>query len=100
MRDIEILEQSQQRDIHRFVVAVRVGGGETRHRVTLSEDDYQRLAGSLATPSAVVVASFRFLLAREPKESILRSFALPVIGHYFPEYEHELHSLLVASART
>jgi len=98
MSDIEILEQSQQRGVYRFVVAVRVGGGETRHRVTLSEDHYQRLAGDLATPGELVVASFRFLLAREPKESILRSFDLPVIGHYFPEYEHELHDLLVASA--
>jgi hypothetical protein len=30
--------------------------------------------------------SFEFLLAREPKESILRSFDLPVIGRYFPEF--------------
>jgi hypothetical protein len=34
--------------------------------------------------------SFGFLLAREPKESILRSFGLSVIGRYFPEYEREI----------
>ena len=99
MRDIEILEQSQQGEILRFVVAVRVGGGETRHRVTLSETDYHRLAGGLATPGELVIASFRFLLDREPKESILRSFDLPVIGHYFPEYERELHKLLTTTTR-
>ncbi len=97
MRDIEISEQAQQENVYRFVVTVRVGGGETQHRVTLSEEDYHRLAGGLATPGELVVASFRFLLARESKESILRSFALPVIGHYFPEYESELRKLLVAS---
>jgi hypothetical protein len=31
-----------------------------------------------------------FLLKREPKESILRSFDLTVISRYFPEYEREM----------
>jgi hypothetical protein len=31
-----------------------------------------------------------FLLEREPKESILTEFELPLIGRYFPEYEPEL----------
>jgi len=39
-------------------------------------------------------ASFEFLLAREPNTSILRRFDLPVIGHYFPEYEQRIGSLL------
>jgi hypothetical protein len=38
----------------------------------------------------LVDRSFRFLLAREPASSILRSFDLPVIGRYFPEYEAEV----------
>jgi hypothetical protein len=37
-----------------------------------------------------VTESFRFLLEREPKESILGSFDLTVIGRYFPEYEREI----------
>jgi hypothetical protein len=36
------------------------------------------------------LAGFEFLLARESKESILRSFALPEIGRYFPEFEREI----------
>lgn len=35
-------------------------------------------------------ASFRFLLEREPKEAILRTFELPVIERYFPEYPQEI----------
>jgi len=31
--------------------------------------------------------SFRFLLEREPKESILREFDLSVIKRYFPDYD-------------
>jgi hypothetical protein len=69
-------------------VAVRERGSVTHHRVTLDKADYERLAGSLASPEALVAESFRFLLEREPKEAILRSFDLTVIGHYFPEYEH------------
>jgi hypothetical protein len=30
--------------------------------------------------------SFDFLLEREPSTSILSSFSLEQIGHYFPEY--------------
>jgi hypothetical protein len=33
-----------------------------------------------------VEASFEFMLEREPRESILREFDLPLIGRYFPEY--------------
>jgi hypothetical protein len=50
----------------------------------------RRLGGSRAAPEELVRRSFEFLLAREPKESILRRFDLPVIGRYFPEYEAEM----------
>ena len=52
--------------------------------------DYERLAGGQASPEELVTESFRFLLEREPKESILRSFDIMVIGRYFPEYEREI----------
>jgi hypothetical protein len=38
--------------------------------------------------------TFDFLLEREPKESILRSFDLSVVSQYFPDYEHEIRSRL------
>ena len=41
-------------------------------------------------------AAFDFLLTREPRESILRRFDLPVIGRYFPEWEAEVASRLPA----
>ena len=68
-------------------VVVTGGGSSTRHEVTLSRDDYERLAGGKASPERLVEASFAFLLEREPKESILSRFDLPVIGRYFPDYE-------------
>jgi hypothetical protein len=71
-------------------VEVAGGGSDTRHSVTFTRTDFQRLAASGETPETFVRRSFEFLLAREPKESILRSFALPDIGRYFPEYEREI----------
>ena len=71
-------------------VTVAEGGSETRHSVTFTRADFQRLTTSGGTPQALVKRSFKFLLAREAKESILRSFALPDIGRYFPDYEREI----------
>jgi hypothetical protein len=74
---------------------VRVGDGksETRHRVTLSPQDHARLAPA-ATPEAMIEAAFRFLLAREPKESILARFDVSVISRYFPDFEERLADYL------
>ena len=58
---------------------------------TFTRKDFQRLASNGETPESLVERSFEFLLEHEPKESILRSFALTDIGrYYFPEYEREI----------
>ena len=62
----------------------------TEHEVAVTDDVLARLAPADADPSRLVRESFEFLLAREPRESILRSFELPVIGRYFPEWETQL----------
>lgn len=79
-----------------FEVVVREGAGETRHRVTMSRDLCSRLTGGQFTPEQYIEGSFRFLLDREPKESILRSFDVAVISRYFPEYERELPDYLLS----
>jgi hypothetical protein len=84
------VETQEQADGYTFQVTVQERGSQTEHRVTLSEDDYQRLSGGETSPEALVEESFRFLLEREPKESILRSFDLTVISRYFPEYERKI----------
>jgi len=71
-------------------IVVAEAGSETQHSVTLTRDDFQRLTTSGGTPEALVRRSFEFLLKRERKESILKSFALPEISRYFPEYEREI----------
>lgn len=66
----------------------------TRHDVRVSGATLTGLAPSATHPEELVRVSFEFLLAHEPRESILRSFALPLIGRYFPEWEHEIRRRL------
>ena len=68
-------------------VTVREPSGTSEHAVTVATADLRRLDPGAADPSDLVRRSFAFLLEREPKESILRSFDLPLIGRYFAEYE-------------
>jgi len=70
---------------------VRVSNGtETRHRVTLSNDDHDRLTGGKVPAETLIEKSFEFLLEREPNTAILPEFDLTVIGRYFPDYETEI----------
>jgi hypothetical protein len=71
-------------------VSVDDGGAETTHEVAVSRADLARLAPGATDPEDLVRRSFAFLLEREPKESILRRFDLPLIGRYFPEYERTI----------
>jgi len=89
MAKIEV-KASDHGDGYEFQVTVGERGAASHHRVTLRRADYERLAGGKASPEALVTESFRFLLERERKESILRSFDLTLIGRYFPEYEREI----------
>jgi hypothetical protein len=77
-------------------VVVRQSKGTTLHHVTLSRELYERLIAGMHTPERLIEAAFRFLLDREPKESILRRFDVSVIARYFPEFERELPRILCA----
>ena len=68
-----------------YEVVVDENSTSTTHTVTATPADVARY-GQGAAPEVLVEASFRFLLDREPKESILARFDLPVIARYFPEY--------------
>ena len=73
-----------------FEVVVREGKGETRHHVTMSRETCAQLTSGRCEPEQCIEAAFRFLLDREPKESILGHFDVTVISRYFPEFAREL----------
>jgi hypothetical protein len=65
-------------------------GSTCRFEVGVSAAELARFDPGAADPGPLVRRSFEFLLAREPKESILHSFGLSLIGRYFPEFEREI----------
>ena len=79
---------------HEFRVTVTDGAGRTVHRVNVPAPYYEKLTGRRIAAKELVRLSFEFLLEREPKESILQAFDLPVIGRYFPEFEREVRRRL------
>lgn len=76
-----------------YAVVVREAAGESRHRVTVPAADLERYGGD-ADAEELLEASFRFLLEREPKESILSRFEISVIESYFPDYPDEIRRRL------
>lgn len=83
MISVEPLGESKYR------VTVEEEGSRTVHEVTATRQVLERYAPG-TPPEQLIRASFEFLLEREPKESILARFDLPVIERYFPEYPQEI----------
>ena len=71
-------------------VTVTDYGSSREFEVGVSDAELAHFDPGAADPTQLVRRSFQFLLAREPKESILRSFGLSIIARYFPEYEREI----------
>jgi hypothetical protein len=71
----------------RFTVTIGADdGSSSAHSVGVPDADWERFGGGFEARAGLVEASVLFLLEREPKESILRSFDLGDIVRYFPEY--------------
>lgn len=73
-----------------FDVTVDDSGSSSTHQVTVDPPYFKRLSRSGETPEAFVERCFEFLLAREPRDSILASFDVSVIARYFPDFEEQI----------
>jgi len=90
MSDLEVSKRTRSDG---WICHVRVtdeDGSTTEHDVAVSREDLALLASGSTDPIDLVRRSFEFLLEREPKTAILRSFELPEIGRYFPEFERTI----------
>ena len=76
-----------------FKVTVRLSI-TTTHEVTVKPSYYNKLTGGNVAIETLLKRSFEFLLERESNTDILRTFELPVIGQYFPEYEMTIQKWL------
>jgi hypothetical protein len=91
MVEVEVRTVGGERPATRFHVRVTDDDGSaTEHDVTLSAVDHERMGAGYRDPEAFIHACFVFLLARESKGSILRSFDVSQIATYFPEFEAEI----------
>ena len=88
--DVDVEVRDPAADPIAAAVTVRGGGASTRHEVTLRRADLERLGGPGEDPASFLRRCFEFLLAREPRESILSRFDVAVIARYFPEFEREI----------
>ncbi len=86
---IEIAKQSQ----FTYLVTITEGDSTTTHSVTITAAEHAKYA-STATPESLLRASFKYLLEREPKESIMCQFSLSTIESYFPDYPAEIRARL------
>ncbi len=93
MADIEITQRTGS-----FEVTVNDGSGETTHHVSVPDGYLAKLGLDDVDRTELVRRSFEFLLEREPKESIMRTFELSVIQRYFPEYPDEIRQQMSGSS--
>jgi len=79
----------EKKDQQEFTV--KVEGKE--YNVGLDDEYWQDLTGGKITKEELIEKSFKFLLEREPKESILPRFNLRIVKQYFPEFKEEIRKL-------
>lgn len=89
MPNIEVVETSP----NSFSVTVH-GQHVTVHQVSVKPEYAKSLIQPQPALTALVSASFAFLLDHESNSSILRSFDLSIIERYFPEYPKAIASYL------
>jgi hypothetical protein len=73
----------------RCTVIVGDDSAATEHLVEVDRATLEDLAPG-ATPEELVRESFVYLLEREPRESIMRTFELPIIARFFGDYPGEI----------
>lgn len=73
----------------RCTVVVAEGDSASEHLVEVDRLTLDDLAPG-ATPDELVRESFVYLLEREPRDSIMRTFELPIIARFFADYPDEI----------
>jgi len=84
----------KKKDQEEFRIKVEEKGDSKEYVVTLEDSYYQDLTQGKVTKEELMEKSFKFLLEREPKESILSKFNLKIIKSYFPEFEEEIRGAI------
>jgi len=78
----------------RFTLRLRNEAGESVHEVRLAWADHELWSHGRLGPAKVIEALGRFLLARQPRDTIKPSFDAAVVRRRFPEVDTELPASL------
>ena len=72
---------------------IEEASGRTTHIITI-KDCFLDFLPKNHSEEEIVIAVFRFLLDREPKETILTNFDISIIQNYFPKFLSEISPYL------
>jgi hypothetical protein len=76
-----------------FDVSIDDGYSGSEYEVTMQKTYFELLTKKRVAPEVLIEQSFRFLIAHEPKESILRDFDISEIEEYFPDFRETISHL-------
>ena len=93
MSDLEVVCYTAFDGWNCHVTVADADGTRTEHSVSVRREEFQRYSAD-GNIQQLIEASIRFLLEREPKESIMPRFKLSDIERYFPEYGRVIGSRL------
>ncbi len=68
--------------------------GQRVHRVAMAPDCYRRLSGGTFTHEWVIVQAMRFLLEREPGDTLPNELDLAEVSRRWPEFDAEVERRL------
>jgi hypothetical protein len=93
MDAIQITKKEDTADGWRFVVEVGPDFNKIGFSAFLDKDYWNELTRGTYSPEEFVMRSFRFLLQREPRTSIQRSFHIRDIQRQFSTYEESMQGM-------
>ena len=90
MEPIQIIKKLEDGSAWEYTVLLGHDSRDVGFLVKIDRQHWEYLTGGREPPEQLVRKCFRFLLRRQSKYSILRSFDLREIDELFPEFETEI----------
>ena len=91
---MQVTETNQAEDGWTFLVELGHGEGLLEYWVDVDRAYWTRLTNRRVEPVELVIATFKFLLDKKPKELILKKFNIADVVGNFPNYENEIKRIL------
>lgn len=90
MEPIQIFKKKEDALIWEYAVLLGHESRDVGFLVKIDRRHWEELTGGRESPEQLVKKCFRFLLKKQSKYSILRSFDLREVHKRFPEFESEM----------